>query len=456
MPEHRDNRSEAPQRSGRGLSLLGVVAGVTGAAAAVMAAGAAASAHVAREVVMPPRRRTEDVSVQAVWSDADGLLITLKSTRDSRLAGVPGEYSFWFDEGRGHAVIGEIVDQTWDSITRRVLRVDFGVLDGRVRRGRVNGWVWLTPESAGFDAQNVLIEGPLGPNPAWLVSHEPSGRPVYAVDRPDDVGEAASAHPVEASEPPTETAESGADRSQTWVIHVHGRASARPEVVRGLGAVQQLGLTSLIVSYRNDGEATPSADNRYALGETEWEDVEAAIDYALSHGAKKVFLFGWSMGGAIVLQTLARTRHARRVGGVLLDSPVVDWGDALAYQADASSVPAPVREFALTLLGRRWATPATGLQSPIDLDALNWVARAGELRKPVLLMHSDDDGFVPSGPSRELAAARPDLVTFVPFKTARHCKLWNHDRELWESSVTDWLTERLAPTAAGTPRARRR
>ncbi|MCD7100484.1 alpha/beta hydrolase family protein [Pseudoclavibacter sp. 13-3] len=454
MPEHRDNRSEAPRRSGRGLSLLGVVAGVTGAAAAVVAAGAAASAHVAREVVTPPRRHSEDVSVQAVWSDAQGLLVTLKSTRDSRLAGVPGEYSFWFDESRGHAVIGEIVDQTWDSITRRVLRVDFGVLDGRVRRGRVNGWVWLTPKSAGFDAQNVLIDGPLGPNPAWLVAAAPSGRPTYAIDRPDATDAGAPEHSAEAIEASREAPGAPADRSQTWVIHVHGRASARPEVIRGLGAVQRLGLTSLVVTYRNDGEATPSADNRYALGETEWEDVEAAIDYAIAHGAKKVFLFGWSMGGAIVLQALARTRHARRIGGVLLESPVVDWGDALAYQADASSVPAPVREFALTLLGRRWATPATGLESPIDLDALNWVARAGELRKPVLLMHSDDDGFVPSGPSRELAAARPDLVTFVPFKTARHCKLWNHDRELWESSVSDWLTERLATTA--TSRTQRR
>lgn len=405
MPERRDNRSEAPRRAEHGVSLLGVIAGVTGAAATVAAAGVAASALLAKTVVSPPKRRPEDVRVQAVWSDADGLLITLAASPEAKMAGEPGIYSFWFDEGRGHAVIGAIVDQTWDSITRRAERVDFGELDGTVRRGRINGWVWLTPEGAGFDYENVVIDGPLGPNPAWLVP---------------------------AAEPSTD-----------WVIHVHGRASARAEVIRGLAVVQQAQANSLVVSYRNDGEATPSTDNRYSLGDTEWEDVEAAIDFAISRGAKRIVLAGWSMGGAIVLQTQARTRHARRIAGLLLDSPVVDWGDALAYQSDASHVPVPVRQFALQLLGRSWGKVATGLDEPIDLATLNWVARAGELKKPILLLHSDDDGFVPSGPSRELAAARPDIVTFVPFKTARHCKLWNHDQQLWESSARDWLDARF-------------
>ncbi|MFX4880114.1 hypothetical protein ABTC00_19570, partial [Acinetobacter baumannii] len=61
---------------------------------------------------------------------------------------------------------------------------------------------------------------------------------------------------------------------------------------------------------------------------------------------------------------------------------------------------------------------------------------------PTLLFHSDDDGLVPPGPSREFAAARPELVTFVPFETALHCRLWNYDRNRWEQSVTDWLIGR--------------
>lgn len=460
MPERRDSHSEAPRRPSSGLSLLGVVAGVTGAAAAVAAAGAAAGALMARRVVTPPRHAEEDVNVLAVWADADGLLVTLRATPDSRLAGTPGVYSLWFDHGRGHAVIGEVVDHTWNSVTRRVLRVDQGTLDGSVRRARVGGWVWLDPASAGFAFEEVTVDAPLGPCPAWLVRPDQgpgAGEPLTFAAAPAEAAPAGSTSPAPldaedavvpdaAPEPPATAAREATGPEATsgvWCIHAHGRASARPEVLRGLFAMRTLGVTSLIISYRNDGEAPSSDDSRYALGATEWEDVEAAIEFALAHGARRVLLFGWSMGGAIVLQAQSRTRHPRAIAGVLLDSPVVDWGDVLAYQADARSLPAPVRDFAKTLLGRRWGAGATGLEEPIDLAELNWVARAGELRRPLLVLHSDDDGFVPSGPSRELAAARPDLVTFVHFRTARHTKLWNHDRRRWESNVIDWVRDRL-------------
>ena len=75
----------------------------------------------------------------------------------------------------------------------------------------------------------------------------------------------------------------------------------------------------------------------------------------------------------------------------------------------------------------------------IDLDRLDFVRRARELQVPILIMHSDDDGFVPSTASRALAVARPDIVTYVPFEVARHTKLWNYDREKWEGAIRDWL-----------------
>ena len=52
------------------------------------------------------------------------------------------------------------------------------------------------------------------------------------------------------------------------------------------------GYTSLMVSYRNDGDAPRSDDHRYALGDREWLDVEAAIEYALEHGANDIVLLG--------------------------------------------------------------------------------------------------------------------------------------------------------------------
>ena len=90
------------------------------------------------------------------------------------------------------------------------------------------------------------------------------------------------------------------------------------------------------------------------------------------------------------------------------------------------------------------ARKAVGLGEPIDLRSLNWVRRADELAVPVLLIHSDQDDVVPVGPSKALAAARPDLVTFVPWTQARHTKEWNTDPERWDREVSTFLGRALA------------
>jgi hypothetical protein len=61
----------------------------------------------------------------------------------------------------------------------------------------------------------------------------------------------------------------------------------------------------------------------------------------------------------------------------------------------------------------------------------------------MLILHSADDGFVPDSASRALAAARSDIVTFVPFTVALHTKLWNYDEARWTGAVREWLDGRV-------------
>ena len=148
------------------------------------------------------------------------------------------------------------------------------------------------------------------------------------------------------------------------------------------------------------------------------------------------------MGGATVLQALTRSPLSRIVAGVVLDSPVVDWVTALHYQGIARRLPRLMRLGVFGLLSRGWARRFTGQAKPIDLNRLDFVARAQELDTPILLLHSDDDSDVPSTASRALAVARPDIVTFEPFETARHARLWNYDRDRWNAAIASWLEGR--------------
>ncbi len=213
-----------------------------------------------------------------------------------------------------------------------------------------------------------------------------------------------------------------------------------------------LGITSLVVSYRNDGEAPRSRTGTYTLGATEWRDVDAAVGFARRRGAERILLMGWSMGGAIALQVSLNSAHRDAIAGLILESPVVDWRLVLAYQARVLRVPAAVSGLAIGALQHEWATPVTRAGAAIPFDKLDVVARAAELRHPILILHSDDDGFVPSDASHDLLAARPDLVELRVFEVARHTKLWNYDQERWSESIRSWVSERglsAADAAAG-------
>ena len=184
------------------------------------------------------------------------------------------------------------------------------------------------------------------------------------------------------------------------------------------------------MSYRNDGDAPRSDDYRYALGDREWRDIEPAMQYALDHGAEELVLMGWSMGGATVLQALTRSPLADTVHRRRRSNHRSSTGSRPSTSRPRSAgFPAIVRWGVQQLFRQRWGGLFTGLAEPLDLDRLDFVRRARELDRPVLILHSDDDGFVPSTASRALAVARPDIVTYEAFEVARHTKLWNYDRD---------------------------
>jgi pimeloyl-ACP methyl ester carboxylesterase len=377
---------------------VGGVIGTLSLIGAAAVATAAVSVIIARRVIIPPSRREEDVAIRSV--DLDAGLVVLDSTADSRL---PGEYSFWFTRESGHARIGEIVASTPTTVTRRLLAVDSGDIT-TARRGRLTGWFYLTPADLDVPFEDVAIATPLGDAPAWLIP----------------------------------AADATTDR---WAIHVHGRAVRRPETLRAVPIFRDAGYNSLVVSYRNDNEAPRSDDFRYALGDREWLDIDAAMRLAVDRGATQIVLVGWSMGGSMALQALTRSTVGDRVTGVMLESPVVDWIAALDFQVRLRRLPVFVRSFVILLFKSRWGRVFTGLAEPLDIDRLDFVTRAKELDRPVLILHSDDDGFVPSTASRALAIARPDIVSYEAFEVARHTKLWNYDRDRWETAIRDWLAK---------------
>jgi len=61
--------------------------------------------------------------------------------------------------------------------------------------------------------------------------------------------------------------------------------------------------------------------------------------YAFAHGARRLVLVGYSMGGAIVSQFMQRSPLAPRVAGLVLDAPALDWQEILAFNATEMGFP---------------------------------------------------------------------------------------------------------------------
>lgn len=383
----------------------GIIAG-SGIAGLLGAGSSALAAYFARRVITPSVREA-DQEVLAVVRGDNGLQVILAATPDTTIDGV---FSLFFAGGTGFARIGRIVSYSpaERTVQREVEEVYSGDL-ATARRGWWSGAVYNSPAALGLDSEDVKIDVEGGQAPAWLI---PSG----------------------AGKP-----------AKVWAIMVHGRGATRLEGLRAVRTARELGLDSLLVSYRNDGLAPSAPDGRYGLGSTEWRDVDAAIEYALARGAHEVVLFGWSMGGAICLQTADLSHHRHVIRAMVLDAPVINWVNVLAHHAQINRIPYAVGRYGQLMLAHPLGRRITGLAAPVDLKAMDWDSRAVELRTPTLVIHSVDDEYVPYGPSASLAEKNPDMVTFEAFEGARHTKEWNVDPQKWERLVRSWLAPRLAP-----------
>lgn len=396
-------------RAGRADTLRTVLgATAVGLASAFVAASAAfafVAVRVARRVVMPAARAAD---TRILDVDVAAQTITLKRTPDTAL---PGRYGLFTTGAADYLKVGSILSSDAATVKRKLLTE----VDGDMHlapEAAFSGWYFRQPEELHLPFTHEYVPTALGPCPAWLF---PGG----------DDGET----------------------GESWVIQIHGRGTTRSECLRAVPVFHSLGITSLVVSYRNDGDAPRTRSGTYALGATEWRDVDAAITWALRRGARRIILMGWSMGGAIALQVSLGSAHRESIVGVILDSPVVDWRTVLTYQGHELRIPTAVTGLAIGTLGADWAAPATRAEGGIPFDRLDIVARADELRHPALILHSDDDGFVPSSASHALADARPDLVEMQTFTTARHTKLWNYDQQRWTDAIESWL-RRHDPTFA--------
>lgn len=351
----------------------------------ILIAIAAAGWSFSSDVLVPNYSAWSDpIDVKAVGKHR----IVLEKSKDTER---PGYYGL--DWEGGHAVLGPVISAGNDSVTRRLgdvsgylvpgvegAHLDTNVYDGNPR------------EALGLPFEDVTVKGELGPMPAWLIP--------------------------------------GASR--TWALVVHGINDTPQVGLRIAPQLHRLGLPTLLITYREDQDGPASPDGFHHMGLTEWKDLQAAAHYALSHGARRLALIGYSMGGSLVTQFLEHSPLATRTSAVVLDAPALDWKTILEFNAEEMGFPG---FFALPV---EWAI---GARIDADWSSLDAIQHSDELRYPTLLFHGKEDQVVPIKTSEEFAEKLPDDVTFCAVPRADHTQSWNVDPSLYDRRLRLFLLQ---------------
>ena len=318
----------------------------------------------------------------------DDGLVTLRFPTEEDLHKEPGTVGLEWPGGYGR--IGETIQVDGSEAIREYTRLEGNLAVGDLVRADKFAFPGDPARAHGIPFEEIEFTSPLGKLMAWQING------------PED----------------------------TWVIFVHGRGASRGEALRMLPVVDWAGLPSLVITYRNDEGAPEGPSGYYRFGITEWQDLEAAAQYALANGAADLVVVGYSMGGGIVVNFLYQSPLADRVVGVILDSPMLDFGATVELGAQNRRLPAFLTPVAKTISGFRFG---------IDWEALDYLRRVDDISVPVLLFHGDADDIVPVSTSEKLAASRPDLVTYMLFQGATHVGAWNVDSSTYEAAVSEFI-----------------
>jgi uncharacterized protein len=355
------------------------------------------------ELLPAPQPEDPDLRTEVVAADEAAGTVTLAAP-DEDLVEL-ARLGFW--TATGTLELGEVTDTGADTVTRTATLLDGAWPDpGTLGTSSATTFRGDPMEALGLPFTAIDVAGADGVLPAWLVEAEGDG----------------------------------ADQG-TYAVMVHGRGATREELHRALRTVHEVGIDALVVSVRNDPGAPADPDGWGRFGDTEWEDLQAAVDHLVQdRDAQRLVLVGSSQGGSLVLGWLRRGDHTDRAVGAVLTSPLVSMHDTLVLQARERDIPdlaIPPLLWSTKLL----ATVRSGMRFHRLEHAADDVVEAYDV--PMLVTHGTDDRTVPFAGSEELAAARPDLVQLEVYDGVDHVREWNADPDRFDADLSAFLISLL-------------
>lgn len=218
-------------------------------------------------------------------------------------------------------------------------------------------------------------------------------------------------------------------------IGFHGyRSSCLTDFSGGAALSFQLGHNVLLVDERAHGK---SEGRTIAFGIQERWDVLSWIDYALERFGPetKILLYGVSMGASTVLMA-SDLELPENVKGIIADCP---------YSSPKAIIRAVMKKRGLPVkLVWPFVVIGAKVYGGFDIGETDAVRAAKNSKVPILLIHGEDDGFVPCDMSEAVYNANPEIVQRHTFPGADHGISYLVDTPRYAKIVKQFIERVLA------------
>lgn len=187
----------------------------------------------------------------------------------------------------------------------------------------------------------------------------------------------------------------------------------------------------LLIDERAHGK---SEGNTITFGILERLDLLCWVDYAIKRFGDDVtiFLFGVSMGGATVLMA-SDLDLPQNVKGIIADCPYAKPLDVILYVGQQTSFP--------TWLIKPFAVLSAKIYGGFDILETDAIRAVKNTNIPVLIIHGEDDRYVPCYMSEAVAQANPQSVRRFTFPGAAHGISYLVDTPRYHRIVKDFIQE---------------
>lgn len=213
-------------------------------------------------------------------------------------------------------------------------------------------------------------------------------------------------------------------------IGFHGyRSCWLTDFCGGADIAFRMGQNVLLVDERAHGK---SQGKTIAFGIKERQDLLCWIDYALNRFGPdtRILLYGVSMGGATVLMA-SGLALPKNVKGIVADCPYSSPLDIILEVGRQTGYPVKlIRPF--VILGAK-------VFGGFDVRETSAVEAVKHSHVPILIIHGEDDSFVPAQMSRSIQDANPEMITRHTFPGADHALSYMVDTPRYRRLVKEFM-----------------